>query len=290
MHRVEISLENTDPPVVFFPDQVVSANFDVQYLVMHQDQSFFFTKKETNRKRYQASFILNPLEIKDAPITDVDLRGWQRTYVNSFGIPKRIQSLAKSLASGAVTINQAVTRGMEYLNRNCKYSLYEEFSDASDPVEDFLFKSKAGSCEHFASALTLLLRGMNIAARPVSGYSMGEWNELGSFFTIRQRHAHTWVEVYFPGQGWVPFDPTPFDTNDHGLFDMALFRPLAILWEAYEGYWFRFVYSFDNKTQGSGFRLIKARLNDYLSRLWNLKLLWKDYLFFCLASCEPNFA
>ncbi len=129
-----------------------------------------------------------------------------------------------------------------------------------DPVEFFLFENKSGSCEHFATALALMLRAMQIPARPVSGYNMGEWNDVGKFFTVRQGHAHTWVEVFFPASGWVPFDPTPPALDREAESEFEKF--FQSLWETYEGYWFSYVYSFDNRSQNLGFRKILVALSD----------------------------
>jgi hypothetical protein len=76
-------------------------------------------------------------------------------------------------------------------------------------MDDFLFKARSGYCEHFATAMTLMLRAVGVPARMVSGFAGGEWNEYGGFYLVREQDAHTWVEVYFPKSGWAPFDPTP---------------------------------------------------------------------------------
>lgn len=79
-----------------------------------------------------------------------------------------------------------------------------------DPVEDFLFEHRRGHCEHFASAMAILLRCLDIPARVATGFTGGEWNDFGQFYLIRQRHAHAWVEAYIPAvRDWVTFDPTP---------------------------------------------------------------------------------
>ena len=85
-----------------------------------------------------------------------------------------------------------------------------------DPVEDFLINRKEGHCEYFASALTLLLRSADIHARIVNGFKGGDWNNLASLMSVRQKHAHSWVEYYagdVPGSDrsplWLTLDPTP---------------------------------------------------------------------------------
>jgi hypothetical protein len=78
-----------------------------------------------------------------------------------------------------------------------------------DPVDWFLFDIKTGYCEQFATAETLMLRSLSIPARLATGYSTGAYDPLLNQAVVRERDAHAWVEVWFPGHGWVPVDPTP---------------------------------------------------------------------------------
>ncbi|MCB2146451.1 MAG: DUF3488 and transglutaminase-like domain-containing protein [Deltaproteobacteria bacterium] len=75
-------------------------------------------------------------------------------------------------------------------------------------VDDFLFTSRKGFCEHFATAFTVLMRAAGVPARIVGGYQGGKWNALGEFLTVRQSDAHVWCEVWMAGRGWVRVDPT----------------------------------------------------------------------------------
>jgi transglutaminase-like putative cysteine protease len=77
-----------------------------------------------------------------------------------------------------------------------------------DSVDDFLFTTHEGFCEHFAASFVVLMRAAGIPARVVTGYQGGEYNEVGEYMVIRQRDAHAWAEVYLDGRGWVRVDPT----------------------------------------------------------------------------------
>ncbi|MDE2256172.1 MAG: DUF3488 domain-containing transglutaminase family protein [Xanthomonadaceae bacterium] len=77
-----------------------------------------------------------------------------------------------------------------------------------DAVDDFLFDTKRGFCEHFASAFTFLMRAAGIPARVVTGYQGGYFNRLGDYWVVRQSDAHAWSEVWLAGRGWVRVDPT----------------------------------------------------------------------------------
>lgn len=77
-----------------------------------------------------------------------------------------------------------------------------------DPVDDFLFRTRRGFCEHYASSFTFLMRAAGVPARVVVGYQGGERNELGSHLLVRQYDAHAWSEIWLGGHGWTRVDPT----------------------------------------------------------------------------------
>jgi len=77
-----------------------------------------------------------------------------------------------------------------------------------DAMDDFLFNTRQGFCEHYASAFTVLMRAAGIPARVVTGYLGGYWSEAGHYLLVRQSDAHAWSEVWLAGRGWVRVDPT----------------------------------------------------------------------------------
>ena len=93
---------------------------------------------------------------------------------------------------------------------------YDEAIEApgptDDPLEYFLFEIQRGYCDYYASAMATMLRSLGIPARTVSGYAEGFYDEETGYFVITERDAHTWVEVYFPGYGWIEFEPTAGET------------------------------------------------------------------------------
>lgn len=88
------------------------------------------------------------------------------------------------------------------------YTLKPPLLETSQRVDEFLFDSRKGFCEHYASSTAYMLRKMNIPARVVVGYQGGEWNSMGEFLVIHQYDAHAWVEAWIEGKGWVQYDPT----------------------------------------------------------------------------------
>lgn len=133
----------------------------------------------------------------------------QRTNLQLPEASERIQALAREVTASSETILKKVVAIERYLESNYRYTLDVKPPRTGRPIEDFLFDQKAGYCEHYATAMVLLLRSAGIPARLVTGFLPGEWNEFGNYYTVRQSNAHAWVEVWFPESGWYPFDPTP---------------------------------------------------------------------------------
>jgi hypothetical protein len=129
-------------------------------------------------------------------------------YLDSSPEGQRIRALAAEAAKGETDLAKA-SSVEKHLRTNYRYTLSPEGGKGSGPMEDFLFYSKEGYCEHFATSMVMLLRASGIHARLVTGFLEGEWNELGNYFIVRQQDAHSWVEAYIEGAGWVRFDPTP---------------------------------------------------------------------------------
>ena len=114
-------------------------------------------------------------------------------------------------------------------------------TQGEDPLANFLFVRRAGHCEYFASAMTVMLRAEGIPARYVTGFAPGEYNDVGGDYIIRESDAHAWVEVYFPGFGWITFDPTPPGNASHaGILDR-----LNMYWDSFQFTWSEWVVNYD---------------------------------------------
>ena len=102
-------------------------------------------------------------------------------------------------------------RSSTWLDANTSYTLELKEPGSQEPIDFFLFDRKQGHCEYYASAFAILARLNGIPTRQVNGFFGGEWNEYQGYVAVRAGDAHSWDEVYFPGKGWVTFDPTPPD-------------------------------------------------------------------------------
>ena len=133
-------------------------------------------------------------------------------YLDAGNLSARARALASSYLDGFDPTTQrydAVMALARHLQDGYRYTLATPPTPAGiDPVDYFLFDTRSGYCEMFATAAALMLRSKGIPTRLVTGYSPGEYSSTLDQTIVRERDAHAWVEVFFPGHGWVPFDPT----------------------------------------------------------------------------------
>lgn len=121
--------------------------------------------------------------------------------------PERVAEKAAEVASDTGTPYGTAAAIQSWLGATKGYSLNVNRPDG-DIVDGFLFGMENGYCVYFATAMTVMLRTLDVPARFVTGYTTGE--QVGeNEWVVRGYNSHTWVEVFFPGVGWIPFDPTP---------------------------------------------------------------------------------
>ena len=121
-----------------------------------------------------------------------------------------------------------------------------------DPLEEFLFETRRGNCEFFASSFALLLRVAGIPSRLVGGYYGGTYNDFGGYYIITEDMAHVWVEAFLPGKGWITIDPSRFATNfsgSRGHRNRGLTERLSMTMDAFNYYWNRTVINYDLERQ-----------------------------------------
>ncbi len=135
------------------------------------------------------------------------------TYLDPGNLSPRARTLARSYLDGYNPASErfdAVIALARHLQRDYRYTLATPPAPAGiDPVDYFLFDTRYGYCEMFATAAALMLRSQGIPTRLVTGYAPGDYNSTLDQTIVRESDAHAWIEVFFPGHGWVPVDPTP---------------------------------------------------------------------------------
>lgn len=139
------------------------------------------------------------------------------------GLPERVKQLAEQITAGKTNWFDKA-RAVEKYFGSFEFT-YDQQNVAipgenDDYVDQFLFDTKTGYCDNFSSSMAVLLRTLGIPTRWVKGYTGGDFIEYSekdsakSIYKVTNNNAHSWVEVYFPNQGWVPFEPTKGFTNE----------------------------------------------------------------------------
>ena len=209
-------------------------------------QSNYVAQANYKNPLYDYTITLEPSNQKHLPLLDIPISMGTEGQINSFGIAssrkkiqKRIAYDAQSILSAKIMVApdtddhyipniikaETIALARQFARQEINsadiaqrilhmfrteefyYSLEPPLLN-STPVSDFLFRTRKGYCEHYASAFSTLMRAAGVPARVVLGYQGGEYNDNGDYFIIRQSDAHAWAEVWIEGQGWIRYDPT----------------------------------------------------------------------------------
>jgi protein-glutamine gamma-glutamyltransferase len=260
LYRYSIELEPTrqhwwialDTPLQS-PDPKVTLTYDSQLIAaapVSQPASF---EAESRHPTQQLT-----------PLSPIDRR---RDRVLPPGENPRTAQLASELRRKAPTDRALVNSALDLLRTGgFTYSL-DPVPLTGDQIDDFLFRTKSGFCEHYASAFVALMRAAGLPARVVTGYLGGELNPIGGYYVVRQSDAHSWAEVWLDGEGWTRVDPTAVvepERMHRGLLDLLpgaasaqerLLRASPWLvrllerWDAANAWWDERVLKFDNAAQ-----------------------------------------
>lgn len=271
------------------------------------------TDWDNTRARRDFDFQLIARESIGAP-TSFDLQSHTR-YETSTQLPKPIAQIDTLLTSNrnprslelALQMRREAGSDEAFIQAVLDKFTREEFfytlqppTLAANSVDDFLFNSRKGFCEHFASAFTMMMRAAGIPARVVTGYQGGEFNPIGGYLIVRQSDAHAWSEVWLAGRGWVRFDPTAAvaperieqgleaavgeDEPVPGRFlrQSKFLLQIRNTWDAANAFWNDRIVEFDAGTQASLFRELGIDHTDW--RTIGLTLVFTLVAFFCLLA------
>jgi len=158
--------------------------------------------------------------------------------------------------------NDLIERILAHFNQQSFFYSLDAPLLGDDAVDDFLFNTRTGFCEHYASAFAVMMRMAGIPSRVVTGYQGGWYSELGDYLLIRQSDAHAWAEVWLPGSGWTRVDPTaavsPSRVEQGSLgalsdprhvFDFDWFRSIRNGFDLIEQRWNTWVIEFNAQRQ-----------------------------------------
>ncbi len=191
-----------EPEQVYFPAPVLTVDrYDSIHSPILLDSGLIYSVVSTIP-------ITTPSILRAAPAV------WSRAEANQYTqlpaeLPDRVMALAERITASEATIYGKVTAVQDWLHRNTRYNLdIPRDPPGVDAVDEFLFVRRQGFCEHIASAMAVLLRSVGIPTRLVTGFGPGERNPFTGYYDVRQSDAHAWVEVLYPGVGWMQYDPT----------------------------------------------------------------------------------
>ncbi len=273
-------VEPLESAVLFAAPRVVAIQGDLPIVRVDAEGSIQSRRHDFERIMYKA------ISEMDEPRMD-ELRNDMRQYSPAFyrylqlpdHLDRRIGPLTTTIILRANADNRYdVAKAVEsHLQNEFAYSL-DMKAGGPDPLGDFLFNIRAGHCEYFATAMTVMLRTHGIAARMVNGFLPGEYNEAAGAYTVRQSDAHSWVEVYFPEtRSWVTFDPTPSAGRVEPV-RTGFTAQLQKYAEAMELLWFQYVVGYDKQEQRTLATTIHNQVFDYGRSVSNLIAVVKSYL------------
>ena len=218
------------------------------------------------RKRYSATAYANPGNTLNTDADDLpralDLPAASNPRAREFA-----QQLRRTSRDDQEFINKILSH---FHNETYVYTLNPPRL-GSNSVDEFLFDTKRGFCEHYASSFTYLMRAGGVPARVVTGYLSGEYNKLGNYLIVRQADAHAWSEVWLPNRGWVRVDPTAAvspNRIEQGIANalapgeaLPLFlrdpspwiKQLKFSWDSFNNSWNQWVLGYDQERQVSFF-------------------------------------
>jgi transglutaminase-like putative cysteine protease len=265
LHRLTTQtffVEPIDTPVLFAAPRVVALQAQLPYVRLDKEGALSTHPHSQDRLSYK---VYSDMEEPEPELLRADSEPYARNFRYLLLPAKtdaRISQLARDVIVRAGARNRYdAARAIEsHLQHDYGYTL-DLKAGGDDPLADFLFRVREGHCEYFSTAMAVMLRTQGIASRVVNGFQRGEYNETADVYTVTQRDAHSWVEVYFPEtNAWVTFDPTPAAgrpvRESTGL--MASVRKYA---EALELFWMQYVIGYDKQEQRSLATSVRGQLS-----------------------------
>ncbi|MBW2528367.1 MAG: DUF3488 domain-containing protein [Deltaproteobacteria bacterium] len=211
---MQIELEPIEPPVLFIPPHTAGLRLLHPGAVTPNARSSVLKGPE-GELRYQAGGnrgVRYEVFQTDSQLpTFRSLRSADRDRYLTVpaDLPERVRELARTWtadSSGALARAKAI---QQRLRTEYRYDLGSPSGESDHPLDHFLFESKRGHCEYYSTAMAVLLRVVGVPSRNVTGFVGATYNRFGEFYAVRQGDAHSWVEAYVDGRGWLTFDPTP---------------------------------------------------------------------------------
>lgn len=264
--QYEVFLEPLATNTLFAPHPIRSVSGQLRKVDIDRDDSIYAQIETPSRIHYEAlSEIPDRTRLAVPAREDRSAAEIPASYLQlPDDLDPRITQLARDITAKGTSVVEKASLAEEYLKRHYAYTLNLTWTPGPQPIRTFLFDAKSGHCEYFASSMAILLRAGGIPARLVNGFLTGEYNPVGGNYIIRQSDAHSWVEVYAPGLGWLEFDPTPPDPSHR---EWSLATQISHYLDAMELFWDSYVLVYDSGVQMRLFRSAQDRMQSIQTAL-----------------------
>ncbi|MGA6984512.1 MAG: DUF3488 and transglutaminase-like domain-containing protein [Terriglobales bacterium] len=204
-----VLMEPIGTNVFFLADRPESLAGNFRHVSMDAGGAVYDLDADHPINRYEAESQLAEIDSDELRLAANTAPGGMDEYLKLPPLDSRIPKLAEEITAQAPSNYEKAAAVEQYLSSHFGYTLELPRTLPRDPLANFLFERKHGHCEYFASSMAVMLRALHIPSRMVTGFRGGEYNDLTGQYVIRASDAHSWVEAYFPGSGWISFDPTP---------------------------------------------------------------------------------
>jgi transglutaminase-like putative cysteine protease len=237
-----VMMEPTMSSVLFLAKGTLQLDGNFRQIAFDNAQSYINLDGSHPTNTYSVVANITPPDPAELRTTGTDYPArFSMRYLQLPPVDPRITSLARQVTANAHTPYDKARAIESYLQQNYGYTLELPAVPPKDPLANFLFERRQGHCEYFASAMAIMLRTLSIPTRVATGFRGGEFNDLTGSYIIRARDAHAWVEVYFPDQGWVTFDPTAYAP----LSSTSFLDRLRLYTDAMNEFWHEWVVNYD---------------------------------------------
>lgn len=249
--------------------------------VYKKDDFTFYTKEIlSNKIRYEVKSILTD--------TIEEKLNQDKYYLE---LPENLSKETRNLSFSFYDDNKLdLAKKVEsfFNNGEFKYSL-KNLPTSKNPIDEFLFKTKEGNCEYFATSMAIILRVLGIPSRVVAGYRGGIYNDLGNYYIIRQSDAHLWVEAYIDNIGWIRFDPTPSILSEEFILNRKKITKFSLFLDTINYYYNTLIINYDLEKQitlfnkvREGFKKPEIKISINLKKLLILIITTLSFIFLLL--------
>ncbi|MCB1020820.1 MAG: DUF3488 domain-containing protein [Bryobacterales bacterium] len=244
--RYRVALEPLATDAIFLAGQPEQVRGRFTKVIITDSGDLHVPDSSNQGINYEAQTWLPDLDrLQPSDVVELFGADFQAKYLQLPELDPRIAELNRQVLGDARAPLRKARAIESYLRTNFGYSLDLPSRKHADPLAYFLFERKEGHCEYFASAMALMLRLEGIPSRVVNGFLGGVWNDLSGMQVLRSSDAHSWVEAYIPGYGWLEFDPTPPAPEANA----GLMSNLWMYWDAVESAWMQWVVGYDSSRQ-----------------------------------------